>query len=49
MDVLQKINRRLGEKVLPIEISEKESLDIDYYTDIEYLECLKSRERGCNK
>jgi hypothetical protein len=24
-------------------------LDIDYYTDIEYLECLKSRERGCNK
>ena len=49
MDVLQKINRRLGEKVLPIEISEKESLDIDYYTDIEYLEYLKSRERGCNK
>ena len=49
MDVLRKLNRRLGKKVLPIEISEKESLDIDYYTDIEYLECLKSREIGCNK
>ena len=36
MNVLNRLSRRLGNKPLPIEISEKESLDIDYYSDIEY-------------
>ena len=44
MEVLNHLSRRLGEKPLPIEISEKESLDIDYYSDIEYLECVHGKQ-----
>ena len=44
MEVLNHLSRRLGEKPLPIEISENESLDIDYYSDIEYLECVHGKQ-----
>lgn len=44
MNVLNRLSRRLGNKPLPIEISEKESLDIDYYSDIEYLECVHGKQ-----
>lgn len=44
MNVLNSLSRRLGNKPLPIEISEKESLDIDYYSDIEYLECVYGKQ-----
>ena len=44
MNVLNSLGRRLGNKPLPIEISEKESLDIDYYSDIEYLECVHGKQ-----
>jgi CMP-N-acetylneuraminic acid synthetase len=45
MDTLNSLNRRLGNISLPIEISEKESLDIDYYSDIEYLECVYGNQQ----